>query len=134
MKIKHIENLQTKLDEKVNNSSILNEIDLISNSQTHIPTQYSVKSYVDNLYSNTSPKFIDVIDVITNITINSNTVYQYNLSNAIMQDTEPIIYLNGLVQRLNIDYTIASNVLIEFIFVFDIDVSDVIEIIYKTEI
>lgn len=134
MKIKHIENLQTKLDEKINNSSILNESDLISNSQIHIPTQYSVKTYVDNLYSNTSHKFIDVIDIITNITINSNTSYQYILSNLIMPNTEPIIYLNGLVQRLNIDYLIISNSVIEFIFLFNIDITDIIEIIYKTEV
>lgn len=134
MKIKHIENLQTKLDEKINNSSILNEIDLTSNSENHIPTQYSVKTYVDNLHSTTSPKFIEVLDVITNITIISNTTYQYILSNLIMIDTEPIIYLNGLVQRLNIDYTIISNSTIEFIFSFNIDETDIIEIIYKSEV
>lgn len=60
MKIKHIIGLQSKLDEKINTSTIIDEDDMISNSDQRIPTQQSVKAYVDSISG--VPSFSEMIE------------------------------------------------------------------------
>jgi len=133
MKVKHVEDLQQKLDEKINSSVIIDEDSFVSNSDTRIPTQQSVKAYVDNVVSTFINGFVEVIEeFIPTETIQPNTSWDINLMHSTQTGFSIDVTINGMA--LNIDQYINipdTNIVTIQNIPYILDVTDLIRITYK---
>lgn len=131
MKIKHIDELQEKLDSKVNVYDIIKESDFASNSDTKIPTQKAVKAYIDNLSINSLADLIEINEIFyPTETINIGETLLITLTNAPLLNYNILITING-VYIDSTKYLLDSNEITLYDLEYLLDVNDKIIIYYK---
>ena len=129
MKIKHVEDLQQKLDEKINTSVIIDEDDFSSNSDEKLPTQQSVKAYVDNLIGVVN--FVEFAEEFTFPYTAANETIEIVLSYNTKANSEIDITINGAnLSNNQYTHTPQTNI-ITIQMPYEIDSNDIIRIIYK---
>lgn len=136
-KTKQIEDLFAALTDKIDASRIVDEDNMISNSQFLIPTQQSVKAYADTviLGAGLEAPFIEEIDeFFMPYNVTANTDYTFNLTYSTEIDSIIDISINGLDLDLSeYTHTIGTDE-ITINVPYPLDTTDSIKVIYKKSI
>ena len=138
-KVKQIDDFFPIISTKIDVTKIVNEDDMISDSQFLIPTQHSIKQYVLSKVLNSGNPYIDALEIveefIPSVYINPNTNYTITLDHNTKENFAIDIAINGIDLNSTYDYihiigtnTITINV------EYPLDNLDTIKVTYKTSV